>query len=317
MTNRRPAMAVPILLTWGMGIAREPALNRRALVAGVGPALALCPYPGADPTAQAAAGPTCPLAERLGRREAAALVKPIFNLPPAEQRFPPWLEGTWAVESAFGGFEFPSKEISRERLMQEVTIPGFQKLSVVSIPDMGKARDAFDLRFTRRGSVVVEDLAANIKAQVEAGLAEGAAPRDKVARVEYRPALDPNRMSVVFLPGRTRNAERIELFWNARDGCSPRAGMFVCSEHLRQVTFGGSSTEGVVRQVSGEYGHFRTFSQDGRDQVRLNVLTAAYLEPMQQEALFWTSVDRPVVVYAHDAVLRRRVAGDPAGAPPA
>jgi hypothetical protein len=61
----------------------------------------------------------------------------------------------------------------------------------------------------------------------------------------------------------------------------------------------------VARQVSGEYQHFFTFRRLDAERVKLNVLTAAYLEPMQQDAMFMKAPTKPVVVYSHDMALER------------
>ena len=97
------------------------------------------------------------------------------------------------------------------------------------------------MRWSRdAGGVVREDRAANLAAAIDGGLGYAA-----IERVEYKPdamipnpfGVNPNRLSVVFRPDRTRNAARIELFANAREADSPSDSLFVTSEYLRQVTF--------------------------------------------------------------------------------
>jgi hypothetical protein len=231
----------------------------------------------------------------------------MLNSPPTQTRFPVWLEGTWDVAQVFDGFVFPSKRIPRDRIMREPKVPGLQKLSVLDIPDMGKTPCNFQVRFDRAAgeSFCTDDKVFNIASAVDHSL-----EARLVQRVEYAPQQNPNRCSVIFFPGRTRNAERIELFYNARDHEAVSDSIFVASEHLRQVTFSGSPDEGVVRQVSGSYGQYRTFTRsletrDSVERVRLNVLTAAYLEPTEQEALYFEAVNQPVIIYSHEAVLTR------------
>ncbi|KAG8469605.1 hypothetical protein KFE25_006060 [Diacronema lutheri] len=240
------------------------------------------------------------LGERLSQRRPDLLVKPIFNSPPGETQYPAWLAGTWDATQVFDGFVFPSPTIPRDRIMREPTVPGLQRLSVVSVPDMGKATCRFSLRFSPAGGRCVEDKRFNLASAVD-----GSLEARVVQRVEYDAARNPNRCSIVFRPGKERNAERVELFFNSRESDDSRVadGIFVTSEHLRQVTFGGSAVEGVVRQVSGSYGFFSTFTRLADGNVRRNLLTAAYLEPTEQEALFFQAVDQPVLVFSHEALL--------------
>lgn len=166
---------------------------------------------------------------------------------------------------------------------------------------MGKSPCRFQLRFlpSDRGRCV-EDKRFNIAAVVD-----GSLETRVVQRVDYEPERNPNRCSVIFRPGKERNAERVELFINSRDADDSSESTFVASEHLRQVTFGGSVNEGVVRQVSGSYGQYETYTRQPDGRVRRNLLTAAYLEPTEQEALYFQAVDQPVLVYSHEAMLVR------------
>jgi hypothetical protein len=54
----------------------------------------------------------------------------VFNVPPKEQVYPAWLEGLWDVQCEFGGYAFPSA-LPKEKVISNVSIPGFQKLSLV------------------------------------------------------------------------------------------------------------------------------------------------------------------------------------------
>lgn len=245
------------------------------------------------------------LGDRLAQRKAELLVKPIFNRPPGQTLYPPWLAGTWDVAQQFDGFVFPSR-IPRDRIMREPTVPGLQRLSVVSIPDMGKSPCSFQMRFLPAASGrCVEDKRFNL-----ASVVDGSLEARIIQRVEYEPERNPNRLSAVLRPGKERNAERIELFFNSRDSDDISEDTFVASQHLRQVTFGGSVNAGVVRQVSGSYGQYETFARQSDGRVRRNLLTAAYLEPTEQESLYFQAVDQPVIVFSHEAVLTRAANAD-------
>eukprot|EP00854_Cymbomonas_tetramitiformis_P025605 gene25605-31301_t len=58
-------------------------------------------------------------------------------------------------------------QISKERLVSDPSVPGFQKLSLLFIPDVG-ANANYDLRFTRSDAgKVVEDRAFNVRSIVD------------------------------------------------------------------------------------------------------------------------------------------------------
>jgi len=249
------------------------------------------------------------LAERLSSHSAKALSKPLFNFAAGEAAYPEWLLGTWRASLTFDGYELPAKDLlTRDEVFAEPTVPGLQKCSVALIPDVGKEGVQFEMRWVRASDGAVrEDRAANLGSAIAGGLGYGA-----VERVEYKlePMLpnpfgiNPNRLSIVFVPGRTLNAERIELFANAREWEAPAPDLFVSSEYLRQVTFSSSKT-GVPRQVSGEYAHYFTFRRVADGQVEASVLTAAYTEPLQQERLFIKAPTRPILIYSHRLTLER------------
>ncbi len=73
--------------------------------------------------------------------------------------------------------------------MADVTTPGFQKLSIMYLPDVGLG-GAYQLRFVRRPSdgAVTEDRTFNIPSVVQGFLG---APL--VAGVDYAPEREPNR----------------------------------------------------------------------------------------------------------------------------
>ena len=73
------------------------------------------------------------------------------------------LLGTWQVTANFQGYKFSDK-IPREQLVRDITIPGFQKLSLALVPDVGKSPVSYQLRFVRepRTGQVIEDRAFNL-----------------------------------------------------------------------------------------------------------------------------------------------------------
>lgn len=233
------------------------------------------------------------LAVKLSKKDPAALKNSVFNIPPPAQIYPDWMKGSWKVTSQFGGYLFPSQTISRDRLTQDVVIPGFQKCSIAATSDIGLDRVEYEMTILDNG---LEDRRSTLSSQINGYLGYNA-----VTDVLYDPASNPNRLSVDFVDYKTVNAERIELFCNGRERqLVDRAdGMpiFLHSEYIRQVTFGAGSTVGIPRQVGGNYGHFWTWRQIDERHLTGNLLTAAYLDP--QDSLFFLEPSKPVAVYSH------------------
>ena len=150
------------------------------------------------------------------------------------QRFPDWLVGDWDASVTFNGFAFPSRTVDKAVVAADTTLPGFTKLSIAFIPDVGSdVRHA--LRFvTDRSGGVVEDRAFNLTSVINASLRG-----DIVEDVEFDAARDPNRATISFRRGATNNAERIELFANARESATrPDDGVFFAAESTRQASCG-------------------------------------------------------------------------------
>lgn len=81
-------------------------------------------------------------------------------------------------------------------------------------------------------------------------------PGEVIESVDYNPDREPNRSTVFFRKGATNNAERIELFSNAREsGLRESNGVFYALESIRQVTLGYSTQYGVPRIAIGDYLH--------------------------------------------------------------
>ena len=302
--------------------------RRRALALSAGLAL-LDPSPALASSAL--------LSERLERKD---LSKPVFNKArPGPQRYPDWLEGTWRCTATFAGFEFPSKTMSKSALIKEPTIPGFQKLSLVYVPDVGTSDVSYDVRFAKFEGIegVLEDRAFNLKSIVNSYLG-----KDAVESVEYEPTRDANRTTVNIRPGASPNAERIELFCNARESDTRVADRtFFASEASRQVTLGYGKDFGTARVVNTDYQHVWTFTPtawrssnigdetngdetngDVVSEARVTLSTAGYVQA--NDALRFTAAPNanggapmpslggaagaafePAVLYSHVMTLRR------------
>lgn len=275
---------------------RAPVPRRAALLTGCGGMTLLAL---ADVSALAASRS---LAERVERRD---LPKPVFNrVRPGPQTYPAWLGGEWTCRCTFEGFAFPSRNLDRKALMREPTVPGFQKLSLVYVPDVGAADVAYRARFVRAGAgdsdgdgdgyaACEEDRAFNLASIVDAYLERPGA----VESVEYDRAADANRATVRLAPGASTNAERIELFTNARES-ETRAGdgTFFASEALRQVTLGFSRDFNQARVVNTDYQHVwsytPTYEADGTvRRVRCALSTAGYIQP--SDAMRLTATPQP------------------------
>lgn len=250
------------------------------------------------------------LRDRMAKRDPKALTKPLFSAQPALQVLPSWFSGSWDTTVKFNGFEFPPIEgLSKETLVKDVGLAGFQKLSIAMLVDVGKPSTTYETRFGPAPVVgvfpakpgAVEDRAFNLRSSVEATLALPGC----VTRVDYDSRANPNRCSIVFAQGATRNAERIELFVNNRESELLDEHTFLASELFRQVTFSASQTAGVPREAISEYQYFWTHRcSDNGTLIRSNLLTAAYFEP--QDPNFFKAVSVPAAVYSHTFEFRRR-----------
>ena len=235
------------------------------------------------------------LAARLAQRDPSVLKNKVFNVPPGAQIYPEWLRGNWAVTSSFNGFIFPSSKIPKERLVKDYNVGGFQKCSIAATADVGKENVHFVWSVDERTGF--ENRSSNLQQSIDAYLGY-----KSVKQVLYDVKSNPNRISIDFVDYKTVNAERIELFCNARESESylstTGTPVFVCSEYARQVTFGTGSTPGVPRQISTNYANFWTWQQTGQDSfLKGNLLTACFLDP--QDPLYFDEPTLPVAIYSH------------------
>jgi hypothetical protein len=235
------------------------------------------------------------LAARLAKRDPNELRNKIFNFPPSAQTYPEWMVGEWTVHSSFNGYLFPSTKVDRQRLLADYSVPGFQKCSIAATADVGRESVSYRFRVLNNGR---EDRVCTLQSSIDAFLGHAA-----VNEVLYDASANPNRISVDFVDYKTINAERIELFCNAREsqvyqqnGCN----IFVCSEYFRQVTFGTGQVVGVPRQVTTNYALYWTWKQAqqyGNRKLDGNLLIAGFLDP--QDALYFEEPTLPVVIYSH------------------
>jgi len=237
--------------------------------------------------------------------------------PPTELAYPDWLAGEWQASLQFAGYELPAKDaITREALFNEPDVPGFKKASIAFLPDVGKEGVKFRLQWLKDSSGVVrEDRVNNFRSAVRGGLGY-----DAIERVDYKEdpnnrfglgsnTGNPNRVKLVFAPGLTTNAERIELFINEHEAEQPSPDLFYSSETLRQVTF----SAGQSRQVAGEYAHFISYRRVSPNQVDAIIVTACYADPLQLERFFVKVGSRPIIVFSHGMRLRRLEEGSTGG----
>jgi hypothetical protein len=150
------------------------------------------------------------LATKLSKRDPAALKNSVFNIPPSAQVYPSFMRGDWEVSLSFAGYIFPSKTIPKDKIMSNVNIPGFQKCSIASVADIGKEQIKYRMKISKETGL--EDRRITLESSIDSHLGYKA-----IQDVLYDPFVNPNRISIDFVPNRTRNANRIELFCNARE----------------------------------------------------------------------------------------------------
>lgn len=213
------------------------------------------------------------------------------------------MRGEWEISLKFAGYLFPSKTVSKDAIVKNVNIPGFQKCSIAGVADVGRELTTYTMKIQENG---LEDRIQTLTSSINAHLGGYKA----VEAVLYDPSSNPNRISIDFVKNRTRNANRIELFCNARESelvknpSNEALNIFVNSEYARQVTFSLSQEFGVARQVVGNYAHFWTWKEnEGGDTMTGNLLTATYFDP--QDPLFFDEPSKPVSVYSHQISAKR------------
>lgn len=248
--------------------------------------------------------------------------KSLFNKPPGLLQFPAWMEGEWDTAFTFVGADFPSsvpptgsgdgtgastKIIPKASITADTTLPGFRRLSIAMVPDVGKPH-RFRLRFRGReddgGLRVEEDRAFNLKEALESEVGKGA-----VAGISYDGDRNPNRLTINLLPQAAVNAQKIELFCNARAPLPPAAGegglaAFRYVEDIRQVSISSRLAE---TSTVGDYRHvWELYRQGDGGAVRGFLSTVAYATP--QDPIFQLGAFAPLVVYFHTFKMARAAA---------
>lgn len=264
------------------------------------------------------------------------------------------MEGEWVVNCKFIGADFPSSSakvspyIPKDRIVDDTSLPGFRRLSIAMVPDVGKTEGhqynmrfikkddeggsdrveegmflclplcmslcmylcmcLFPLRINRRAGVkwtfgftqkiyyYYADKAFNLKQALESELGNSA-----VTGIEYNPDKNPNRASINLLPNVSPNAQRIELFWNARSTLPPQQGeeeleSFRYVEDIRQVLITPQLQETTT---VGDYRHVWELYplDDGTRTIKGYLSTVVYATP--QDPLFQSGPFAPLVVFFH------------------
>eukprot|EP00467_Chlorarachnion_reptans_P023909 CAMPEP_0114503392 /NCGR_PEP_ID=MMETSP0109-20121206/9622_1 /TAXON_ID=29199 /ORGANISM="Chlorarachnion reptans, Strain CCCM449" /LENGTH=321 /DNA_ID=CAMNT_0001681415 /DNA_START=353 /DNA_END=1318 /DNA_ORIENTATION=+ len=260
------------------------------------------------------------LQERL---ETKSLEKSVFNRVPGEQEYPNWMEGTWKARTTFAGYEFPSR-IPKEQLVRDVSIPGFQKLSVAYIPDIGSDHD-YSLRYIRDPITkkIIADTPSNLKSIIDSYTSNP----DSVKSVQYD-RKNPNRCTIELQQEVTRNAQRIELFTNARESQltttkERQDPLFITSETIRQVNLGYGEYK-RSKELVLDYQLVYTFTKVDAGHINATISTVGYVQP--NEAMMYSGAPMagmnsgpvrpditrlynaatfPVVFYSHTLTLER------------
>lgn len=295
--RRTTLFAITVILCVFVEAWELSAYTRRGFAAGLCSVTTAATSSAGSATAAAGANG---LAEKLLKRDTSVLTNSVFNLPPPAQIYPPFMRGSWDVNLKYSGYLFPSQRISRERLTADVEVPGFQKCSIAALCDVGKESVSYTMVIDPQTGL--EERQTTLATSMNAHLDQPNAVRD----ILYNPKTNPNRVSIVFEEFRVTNAERIEIFCNGRESelIQRENVIFVCSEYIRQVTF-GTGSQGVPRQIGTNYAHFWTWKQgSSADSISGNLLTAGYLDP--QDALFFEEPSKPVAVYSHLITATRR-----------
>ena len=130
------------------------------------------------------------LARRLSSRDPGQLTNRIFNIPPkTPQIYPPFARGVWDVAMTFSGYTFPSTTIPTNQLISNSDVPGFQKLSIAMLGDVGKATSSYILDIDT--STGYENRILSYTSSITSHLGY-----DAVREIKYNPKDNsPNRLS--------------------------------------------------------------------------------------------------------------------------
>ena len=142
------------------------------------------------------------------------------------------MEGDWRCVETFKGFEFPSKKISKARVVADTDLPGFTKLSIARFGDVGKDNVVYELSFRSDSSGAVrERYASNVASSLTAHTGDPGL----VFGVDYDALKNPNRATInININSRAgRNGQRVEIFVNSRRAEELSEEIFLCAESVR------------------------------------------------------------------------------------
>ena len=174
---------------------------------------------------------------------------------PGPMKYPLFLLGEWEQEVSFW-IRVPVGRIHRPGYVGESSHVSWISKVEFGISSRRQENARAKVQITRfvherpgeniddaRGDVV-EDRAFNLQNIFNAYLEDETA----VESVDYDFSKNPNRATVTLRRGAANNAERVELFTNARESeTSGKDGSFLCAETVRQVSLGYSVDYNTAR----------------------------------------------------------------------
>jgi len=263
-------------------------------------------------SAQAYAVTTSSLRTRLDSK---SVEKIVFNSIPKPIQYPIYLLGTWNVSELFTGFEIPllssqNTTITKQEIIKNIELPGFQKCSIAAFADIGKIMDSsYQMRFNlpsqmKNSDCCYKDLKFCVESSINSHL-NGSVIDSIFER-------NANQTSIDFKRGSTLNAEHIELFRNRVEVESDsRTDWFFVLEQWRQVTTGYSTSFGRARSVNTDYTHVWGFRPELKNEsgdvqsVDAFCSTFAFVNERQTPALYEKVANKPVILYQHRLKLEK------------
>ena len=232
--------------------------------------------------------------------------------------------GEWTCATTFVDASFPRRDVDARALARVPETPGFRALSVARVPDVGREGTIeHRVRFVRVDGKTREDLGFNLMEIIDAYVGADA--------VEAVTTDGDDRTTIRLKPRASPNAERIELFTNARES-GVEGDAFYVRESFRQVSLGYGTEYGNARVAPTDYEHRWTYTplpdvpggavdETNVNKVRVKLVTAAYVQGQGALRLTASSNPRgapvpklgdaaglafePVIVYTHVSLLER------------
>ncbi|OUS48918.1 hypothetical protein BE221DRAFT_67219 [Ostreococcus tauri] len=238
--------------------------------------------------------------------------------------YPPWMLGEWTCATTFVDASFPRRDVDARALARVPDTPGFRALSVARVPDVGREGTIeHRVRFVRVDGKTREDVGFNLMEIIDAYVGADA--------VEAVTTDGDDRTTIRLKPRASPNAERIELFTNARES-GVEGDAFYVRESFRQVSLGYGTEYGNARVAPTDYEHRWTYTplpdvpggavdETNVNKVHVKLVTAAYVQGQDALRLTASSNPRgapvpklgdaaglafePVIVYTHVSLLER------------